>query len=328
MSRAFVTGASGHLGANLVRELVARGDRVRVLVRREREPAIEGLDVEVVVGDLSNEETLTRALAGCDRLYHLAALISIRDADRSALHTTNVEGTRRVLQAALHAGVERVVHCSSFGAVGQRPGRASDERMRLRHDEPAMDYDRTKAAAEGEVARALARGLDVRVVCPSGMVGPWDYKPSLIGDTMLAFARGRLPAYVSGGHDFVPVSCVARGHVLAMERGRTGERYLLTGAYTTLDEIFEWMAEILGRRAPRLRIPPKVALPVAAIKDRLERALAPGRRPKFNEQSIRMLAAGKVADGSWTRASLAWSPGSVRDAVAEHIDWFRAQGRL
>lgn len=328
MSRVFVTGATGHLGANLVRLLLSRGEAVRVLVRRPGDPSIAGLPVEVRRGDLHDTDTLSRALDGCDRLYHLAALVSIRDCDRSALHATNVVGTRRILAAARAAGVERVVHCSSFGAVGQVRGRKSDERVHLSPREPALDYDRTKAAAEGEVQRAVAGGLDVRIVCPSGLVGPWDFRPSLVGRTILDFARGRIHAYVPGGHDFVPVGDAALGHVLAMERGRAGERYLLTGEHTTIDQFFCWMGAELRRAPPRISIPAAAVLPFVGLKDRLDRVLRPRSTPRFNEQSIRLLAAGKAADASWTRARLGFRPGPVRDAVAAQIAWFRGHGRL
>lgn len=328
MSRSFVTGATGHLGANLVRVLLQRGDAVRVLVRRAGDPAIAGLPVEVSVGDLGDTDALARALDGCDRLYHLAGLVSIHDGDRSALHATNVVGTRRILSAARRAGVERVVHCSSFGAVGRVPDGCSDERTRLHPQEPALDYDRTKAAAEAEVQRAVAAGLDVRIVCPSGLLGPWDFKPSLVGRTILDFARGRISAYVPGGHDFVPVGDAALGHVLAMERGRAGERYLLTGETTTLDALFEWMAKDLGRDPPRLRIPARVVLPIAVLKDRIERTFLPRARSRFSAQTIRLLSERKIADASWTRARLGFAPGRVCDAVAEHIAWFRLRGLL
>lgn len=328
MACTFVTGATGHLGANLVRLLLARGESVRVLVRCPGDPALAGLPVQIVEGDLADPERLVRALDGCDRLYHLAALVSIRGCDRSLLHATNVVGTRRILAAARRAGVERVVHCSSFGAVGAVPGGKCDERTRLTPHEPALDYDRTKAAAEDEAQRAVAAGLDVRIVCPSGLVGPWDFKPSLVGRTILDFARGRLLAYVPGGHDFVPVADAALGHVLAMERGHAGERYLLTGETTPLDALVAWMAEDLGRRPPRWRIPARAVLPLVSLKDRFEHTFAPRSRSRFNAQTIRLLATEKIADPSLTRARLGFTPGPVRAALTQQIAWFRARGRL
>jgi hopanoid-associated sugar epimerase len=324
-----LTGATGHIGANLVRALLARGKRVRVLLRRgSDDAAVAGLDVERAYGDLRDRRSLEAALEGCEQLYHLAACISIRHLDRQELFEVNVLGTRRLLQAARRAGVRRTVHCSSFGAVGLNPHGASDEEWTLNPYEPVMDYELSKAFAEHEALRAVQQGSDVVLVNPSGVVGPWDVRPSLLGQTILDVARGRLKAYVPGAFDFVPVQDVVLGHLLAMERGRTGERYLLTGEVVTLDQILDWLVELTGAPRPRLRIPPGLALCLAAAQARVQRRLFPQSQPRFTPASIRLLNSGKHGDNGKARRELGFRPTPVRDAFREAVAWFVENGWL
>lgn len=322
-----VTSATGHLGANLVRALLRRGERVRVMLRSGTSTApVEGLDVERVHGDLRDGRSLRQAVEGCDRVYHTAALVSLRSRDRGALFETNVLGTRRLLDACMDAGVERVVHTSSFGAVGINGHGPSTEEDLPSPFEPMMDYDRSKIFAEMEGARAALRGLDVTMVNPSGIIGPFDFKPSMMGQTILDFARGRLPAYIPGAFDFVPARDVVEGHIAAMERGRRGERYLLTGEVVSVDTMLSWLEELTGRARPRLRVPPRMMLPVAAVKDRVDARLFPARVPRFNESSIRLLTSGKRGDHGKARRELGFAPGAVKEAFRDAVAWFREQG--
>lgn len=323
--RTLVTGATGHLGANLVRALLARGERVRVLVRSgSSRRAIEGLDVEIALGDLEDVASLERALAGCRLLYHLAALVSIVPRDRGRLFATNVLGTRRVLQAAARAGVQRVVHCSSFGAVGAAGG-GSDESAVV---DPfrCMDYDLTKVLAEQEVLKAVMRGLDAVIVNPSGLVGPHDYKPSLLGHTLLDVARGRLWAYVPGAVDLVPVEAVVEGHLAAMERGRTGERYILSGELVELERLIGWVSALAGTRRPILRIPGPWVYPWVGLKDRVERWLR--LTPRYTLQTLEVLRRPKRGDSAKARRELGYRPGPVEEAVGRAVGWYRDAGYL
>lgn len=325
----FLTGASGHLGANLVRALLDRGERVRVLSRpRSNNAALDGLDVEQVSGDLVSEAPLDELLDGCDRLYHVAALVSIREIDRPQLFRCNVLATRRLLAAARRVGIKKVVHCSTFGAVGSNPDGPSDETHVVNPFEPMMAYEKSKVFAEHEVLRAAVDGLDVCIVNPSGMIGPWDYKPSLIGQSILDYATGKLFSYVPGGFDWVPVADVAQGHIAAMEHGQRGQRYLLTGTVHSLREIFGWLADELGRAPPRIEVPAAVALEFARVKDWVEKRFLPQRHPRFSEGSVRLLLSGKHGTNERARKQLRWTHRPVEEAVRDHVRWFQAHGRI
>jgi 3beta-hydroxysteroid-4beta-carboxylate 3-dehydrogenase (decarboxylating) len=324
----FLTGASGHVGANLVRALLARGEAVRCLVRGDTR-AIDGLDVERVEGDLRDPARLATALAGCDRLYHLAAFVSLRHGDQQQIFDVNVTGTKNVLEAAERAGVERTVFCSSIGAVGRNPsGGPSDETHSFNPFETHLDYDVSKAIAEVEVHRAVHRGLDVRIVNPGGVVGPHDYKPSSVGQTILDFANRKMPAYVPGQFEFVAVKDVVAGHILAMEKGWPGERYILSGGCYTLDQILDHLSALCGVKKPKLRIPVGAMLPIAHVTSFLLRTFAPARPPRFTPGTIKMLSSGKHADTGKARRELGFAPTSVLDAFTEAYEWFVARGQI
>jgi len=319
-----VTGATGHIGNNLVRALLARKERVRVLVRAGSNlKPLEGLDVERNLGELRDEASLARAVAGAERVYHVAAMISIRDGDREALWDVNVAGTARLLSAARKAGVRRVVCTSSFGAIGRNPSGPSSEEHPLEPSEPATDYERSKAASELEVRRELERGLDVCIVNPSATVGPFDFRPSLVGRTFVDFARGKMKAYVPGGFDWVPMRDVISGHLLAMERGSSGQRYLLSGEVASLDQILDWLAEDTGRPRPRLRVPPALMLAVCVPKDAIEARFFPKKYPRFNQHSIRLLTSGKYGTNQKARRELGLAPTPIRQAFRDAVAWFR-----
>jgi|SRR5579864_2192580 len=324
-----ITGATGHLGAHLVRALLARGERVRVLVRPGSVlRSLDGLAVEYARGDLGDPASLAAALAGCDRAYHLAALISIQSRDRQHLWEVNVLGTRALLAAAARVGVERVVHCSSLGAVGRNPAGSSGERWIVNPFDGCMPYDLTKTLAEQEALKAVLRGLHVVIVNPSGILGAWDWKPSLLGATLLDVARGKLWAYIPGGVDLVPATAVADGILRAMERGKAGERYILSGELVTLDQLIAWVIELTGARHPRLRVPRRLVQPYVRLKDRLERHLLPRRSPRYNLQTLKILTRPKGGDATKAIRDLGYQPGSVRAALAEAIAWYREVGYL
>ncbi len=322
-----VTGATGHIGNNLVRALLARGERVRVLVRGGSSlKPLEGLDVERVEGDLRDAPSLERAVSGSEGVYHVAAMVSIRSGDRKTLWDVNVAGTARLLSAARKAGVRRVVHTSSFGAIGQNPDGPSDEQHALDANEPATDYERSKAEAETEVLREVERGLDACIVNPCATVGPFDFRPGLVGRTVLDFALGKMKAYVPGAFDWVPMRDVIAGHLLAMEKGGAGERYVLSGEVATLDEILDWLADDTGRPRPRLRVPPALMLALSVPKDFVEARYFPERYPRFNRHSIRLLTSGKYGSNQKARRELGLSPTPIREAFRDAVAWFRDNG--
>ena len=325
----FVTGASGHLGANLVRALLERGERVRVIYRDGSDNrAIESLRserFEAVKADLTNLRSLETAMEGCSRVYHCAAYVSIRNRDKKRLFNVNILGTRFILQAARRVGVSKVVHCSSFGAVGHNPEGSSNEHWVIDPFEVGMDYERAKAFAEQEVLRAALDGQNATIVNPSGIVGPWDYKPSMVGKTMLDFANGKLRAFVQGGFDFVPVYDVVQGHLLAMDKGVAGRRYLLTGEQASLEQIISWWGGWIGRKVPR-KIPHGAVLRVAGIKDWIEARVFPDSIPRFNRNSIRLLNSNKHGDNSRARRELGLVPTRVEDAFHAQMQWFIDHG--
>ncbi|HYQ29689.1 MAG TPA: SDR family oxidoreductase [Polyangiaceae bacterium] len=322
-----VTGATGHIGNNLVRALLARGERVRVLCRPSSSPKpLLGLDVERFEGDLRDAPSLARAVAGVERVYHVAAMISIRSGDREALWDANVAGTARLLAAARQAGVKRVVHTSSFGAMGNNPNGPSSEQHALDANEPATDYERSKAASEVEVKREIERGLDACIVNPCATVGPFDFRPSLVGRTFVDFATGKMKAYLPGAFDWVPMRDVVSGHLLAMDKGGRGERYLLSGEVASLDQILDWLAEDTGRPRPRFCIPAGLMLAISLPKDLIEARFFPDKYPRFNQHSIRLLTSGKYGSNLKACRELGLSPTPIREAFRASVAWFRDNG--
>jgi nucleoside-diphosphate-sugar epimerase len=326
VGKTFVTGGSGHVGANLLRALVDAGVEVRALVRRKDDPALAGLELERVEGDVGDPASLD--LRGCDRVHHLAAFVSLRSGDEQRMFDTNVVGTRNVLLAAERAGVQRVVLCSSLGAIGRNPHGESDETFTINPFETELPYDLTKALAELEVHRACARGLDAVIVNPSGVVGPFDFKPSSVGKTILDFARRRMPAYVPGEFEFVAMRDVVAGHLLAMERGKRGESYILSGRTHSLDELLDELQVITGVPRPRLRIPSRVMRPVAHVTSAVMRTFFPSVPPRFTPETIALLELGKRVSTAKARRELGYAPTSVLAALREQADWFRRRGQI
>jgi hopanoid-associated sugar epimerase len=325
--KVFVTGGTGHVGANLVRGLLERGEDVRALVRRRDDVALRGVSVEQVEGDLSSRDALAIAMRGCDRVYHLAASISLRPGDRKQIFETNVRGTKHVLDAAEQAGVRRVVFCSSFGAIGHNPDGASDESHALNPFDVHLDYDLSKSMAELEVLRAVARGLDAVIVNPSGVIGPHDYKPSSVGQSIIDFAKRRMPAYVPGAFEFVAVRDVVAGHLAAMERGVRGHRYILSGEHLTLDAILDELSRLTGVRKPRLKIPTRVMLPIAHLSSAFMSAFLPHVPPRFTPGTIKLLDDGKRADIGKARRELGYAPTSVFAALREQVEFLLSSRR-
>jgi nucleoside-diphosphate-sugar epimerase len=268
------------------------------------------------------------AVQGCERVYHLAALVSTRDDQGAELFEVNVLGTQHVMNACLEAGVRRVVHTSSIGAVGLEGDGPSTEESLVNPFGPLLPYELTKMLGEAEALRAGARGLDVVIVNPSSIVGPHDYRPSPLGRAILDFHAGRIPAYVPGAFDFVHVEDVVRGHVLAMERGRRGERYLLCGEQATLDAVFQWLSELLQRPAPRFKIPPSLMLPIATTSEWVRQRLMPHRVPALTPGAIQVLCSGKRGTCEKARRELAYDPVPARQAFHDAVHWLRAHGRL
>ncbi len=324
-----LTGGTGFVGSAVARELLAAGHDVRVLVRRESpRDNLAGLDVACVEGDLRDPASLTRALAGCRALFHVAADYRLWVRDREELEAVNVGGTVRLLEAALEAGVERIVYTSSVATLASfRDGRLADETTPVTLEDMVGAYKRSKFLAEERV-RALVRerGAPVVIVCPSAPVGPRDIKPTPTGRMILEAAQGRIPAYVDTGLNVVHVHDVARGHLLAYDRGRIGERYILGGANLLMKELLEGIAEAVGRPAPRLRLPRWPLYPVAWI-DELY-AYGTGREPRVTRDALAMARKKMFYSSEKAQRELGYGARSWREAVVDALEWFYARGRL
>ena len=323
MPTAFVTGASGFVGANLARALLDRGWHVRTLVRGDA-PSLAGLEVERITGDLF-APGLVEAMRGCDALFHVAATYSLWRRDRDVVLRANVAGTRSVLAAARAAGVPRTVHTSSVAAIGVRDdGLPADETHQSTLAHLIGAYKRSKYLAEQEVRRAVEAGQNVVIVNPTTPVGPWDAKPTPTGEIVVRFLTGRMPAYVDTGLNVVDVRDVAAGHVLAYERGVSGERYILGNENLTLRALLGRLATITGLRAPGLRLPRAVPLAYAAFG---EYVLAPlGVQPDIALDGVRMAKQRMFYTAEKAVRELGLPQSPVTNALRDAVTWFQDHG--
>lgn len=319
-----VTGASGFIGSAVVRGLLQAGHEVRVLLRAQSNRCnIEGLPVSVATGDLTDRPSLERALKGCEALFHVAADYRIWVPDPDDLYRINVSGTRDLMLAAGAAGVKRVVYTSSVATLGLNGDHSpSDEDTPVTLAEMIGHYKRSKFLAEQEVHKLVQEaGLPAVIVNPSAPVGPRDVKPTPTGRLVLDAAKGRMPAYVDTGLNVVHVDDVATGHVLAFERGRIGQRYILGACNMTLIEILRAIAEISGHRPPRLRLPPNVVLPFAYLSEMWARMT--GGEPRISVDGVRLAKKYMFFSIDKARRELGFDPRPVDQALRDAIDWFR-----
>jgi dihydroflavonol-4-reductase len=325
---ALVTGGTGFVGANLARELLAAGATVRVLARPGGDRrALDGLKVEIVEGDLLDATSLARACSGVGTVYHVAADYRLWAPDPGALHRVNVEGTRAMLEAAGAAGVRRVVYTSTVGALGlPKDGGAGTEDTPVSVADMVGAYKRSKFLAEQVALELVRRGLPVVIVNPSAPIGPWDVKPTPTGQMVVDFMRGRMFATLDTGLNLVHVRDVARGHVLAAERGTVGEKYILGAAHgnVSLAEIGRLLAEITGRRPPRLRVPYAVAWCGAACMEAVARVT--GGAPRVPLTAVRMARKRMYFSPAKAIRELGLPQTDVREALREAVEWFAARG--
>lgn len=320
-----VTGASGHLGANLVRLLLSRGRRVRAIVRRSRR-ALDGLPVDLVTADVHDEASLHHALAGAGTVFHLAAKVSAGWEPAGAVAQTNVRGTANLVRACQVVGVRRLVHLSSVQALAPRPGAPVDEAAPLvRADDPTRGpYDRAKAEAERIVLDAVQAGMSAVILNPTAIIGPHDFQRSPMGDCLRALARGRLLALVAAAEqDFVDARDVAAAALAAERRGRPGERYLLSGTRLALVELGRRWAAVTGHPAPRLTAPmslARVAAPFAAWWARRRQ-----RRPLLTAESLRMLRAGNPVDRRKAEQELDYRPRPIEETLRDTWAWMKTE---
>lgn len=318
MKPTLVTGASGFVGWHVARLLLERGHTVRALVRESS--AIPELDVERVTGDLRDAGSLTRAAAGCGVVFHVAADYRLWSKHPDEMYQSNVDGTRNILQAAQAAGVERVVYTSTVGCIGVPAGGIGDEKQPVSINDMTGVYKRSKFLAE-QVALYFARGgLPVVIVNPTAPMGDHDFKPTPTGQIVVDFLRGAMPAYIDTGLNVVNVRDVALGHLLACEKGRAGERYILGAENMTLGQILQELARITGRKAPRVELPYFVAWTAGVITTGL--AHLTGIPPRAPLEAVRMAKKKMWVTHEKAARELGYSPCPARSALADAVKWF------
>jgi dihydroflavonol-4-reductase len=324
-----VTGASGHLGANLVQALLDRGERVRVLVHRSA-GALADLDhrLERVQGSVCEPDSLGPAFEGASRVYHLAGVISIDGDADGRVHRVNVEGTRNVTRACLERGVGRLIHVSSVHAFDMHPrDELLDEtRAQVADSNHHSAYDRSKALGERVVREAVTAGLDAVIVNPTGIMGPVDHGPSRLGQLLCDLANRKLPALLDGGFDFVDVRDVASTVYFAGERGRRGENYIIGNAWYSLRELAALVEDQTGRPAPAVVTPvwaARFGVPFARLASRMR-----GREPAFTRESLEVLLSNRSISSRKARIELGHAPRPLRETVADSIQHLATQGRI
>lgn len=327
--RTLVTGATGFVGAAVARRLLAAGHSVRVMVRPTSNLGnIADLPVETCIGDLRDPASLARALSGMDALFHVAADYRIWTRNPQELLDSNVGGTANIMDAALDAGIERIVYCSSVAAIQPRPdGESADESIQASQDQMIGLYKRSKFLAEAEVTRRVAeRGLPAVIVNPSAPMGPRDAKPTPTGRIVVDAAKGKIPVYVDTGLNVVHVEDVAEGHLLAFEKGRIGERYILGGENLTLRELLSLIAELVGRKPPTIRLPHAVTIPIGYIAETWCRAF--GGEPIATGDAARMARKKMFYSSDKAKRELGYAPRAAREAVTDSLRWFKDNGYI
>jgi dihydroflavonol-4-reductase len=324
---ALVTGASGFVGSAVARALLAAGRKVRVLVRPSSDRRnIADLEVEVYNGSLEDHDSFDAALAGCGALFHVAADYRLWVRDPAAMHAANVDGTRALMIAALAAGVPRIVYTSSVATIGLgKHGAAADETTPSTLDDMIGPYKSSKFLAEGAVSALIReRGLPAVIVNPSTPIGPCDVKPTPTGRLIVEAASGRMPAFVDTGLNLVHVDDVAKGHLLAEERGRVGERYILGGENLDLAEILRRIAAIAGRKPPTVKLPIAAVWPVALVAEAVGRIT--GREPFVTLDGLRMARHKMFFSSAKATRDLGYAARPAEAALKDAITWFREAG--
>ena len=323
-----VTGATGHIGNVLLRELLSRGKNIRAVIPPFEDSAcLDRLKVEMVEGDVRKIDSLIQAFKGSDVVYHLAGVISILPGKSELLHEVNVDGTRNVVEACLKTGVRRLVYTSSIHALREPPhGTVIDETCPYDADNVLGDYAKSKARATLEVLKGVGRGLDAVIVCPTGVIGPYDYRISEMGQLIVNFIKGDLNAYVDGAYDFVDVRDVATGLILACEKGRTGESYMLSGEQITVHDLMLMLEEITGVKAPSFKIPVWLARTVGKLAPLYYRLTK--TKPLFTAYSVDVLASNSLISSKKARCELGYSTRSIRESVVDAVSWFRENAKL
>lgn len=323
--KAFVTGGSGFIGTNLIHALLEDGFEVRAMVRSTSVIShLKTLPVELAYTDL-NSSKLAFHLEGCDVLFHAAAHYSLWRSDHDRLFETNVLGTRNILAAAKAAGVRRTVYTSSVAAIGVRPnGLSATEQYQSKPEDLISAYKRSKYWAEQEVVNAVGEGQDIVIVNPTSPIGPWDVKPTPTGEIVLRFLRRQMPAFVDTGLNFISVKDVCRGHILALEKGKTGDRYILGNQNLSLQEFLLQLSYLTGLSAPKIKLPHWLPLGAAWVDERLLTQF--GKVPNLSIDSVRMSQQTMYYDASKAVKELGLPQTDLQVSIMASIEWFRSNG--
>ena len=320
-----VTGAAGFLGSHVTRQLVARGDTVRVLMRpSSNNRAISDLSLEYVTGDLRDAGSLERAMNGMKRVFHVAADYRLWAKNPQEIYDSNVGGTKNLLAAAKSAGIEQLVYTSTVATIAVDRPELPNESTDAKLGEMIGHYKRSKWMAEQEVLEAARAGFPAIVAMPTTPVGPWDWKPTPTGKIILDFLNGKMPGYVETGLNFVGVEQCAAGHLLVSGQGKIGERYLLGAENLTLKGLLDVLAGITGLRAPGMKIPHGVALGVAYVESAFSRLI--GKEPQIPVEGVRIAQHKMFVDCSRAQRELGFQPGPVAAALERAVRWYRANG--
>ena len=319
-----VTGATGHIGNVLVRALLRRGERVRALVRPGKTPvAVEGLDVEIVSGDILDVGSLEDAMRGIDVVYHLAAKISLLPGPDAETERINYGGTCNILEAIRRTQVRRLVYASSIYSL-KKPtdGIPIDETQPFEADQCQGAYDASKARASLEVQRAVAEGLDAVLICPTAVAGPYDFQDSEAGSAIRLYMRPGLKFYVEGAYDFVDVRDVADGFILAATKGRRGETYILGGDRMTVREVAETVWETANCRYPSIKVPLGLAYFIAGLMQLYDELT--GAKPFFTSYSLDAMCSNSFISHAKAVQELGFSPRPAREAIVDSVRWLQA----
>jgi dihydroflavonol-4-reductase len=322
-----ITGVSGLVGGNLARALLAQGRKVRGLIHRDRR-TLQGLEMELAQADVRDPASLLSALKGAEVVYHLAASISLEMDSWAEVEAINVQGTRNVVDACLQSGVKRLIHFSSIHALQQEPLEIplDEKRPRVSPSNNLPPYDLSKAAGEEEVHKGIRRGLEAVILNPTAIVGPYDYSPSYFGRAIIALVKGRIPALVAGGFDWVDVRDVVQAALRAEQVAQSGTSYIVSGHWHSVRQVADMVAEVTGTRAPWLSVPIGLAYQVApamAMLARFNRS-----QPFYTRVSLRALHSNRQISHAQATRDLDYNPRPFRETLADTLEWFASNGYL
>ena len=323
-----VTGATGHIGNVLVKELVKRGERVRVLILPGEDLApIDGVDVDIVYGNVLDQQSLENAFQNVNNVFHLAGIISISSGNDPIVHNVNVEGTRNMMDAALRAGVKRFIYTSSIHAFKRIPhGQTIDETTPIDPVFNIAAYDRSKAEATLAVLEKVKEGLPAVIVCPTGVIGPYDYKKSELGSVMSGWLMNKVNYMIEGSYDFVDVRDVVQGLIMAREKGSIGQIYILSGHLIRVSDMWKLGQEIFSIRSTLINIPIKLAKFAAFIAELFYKATH--TIPKLTRYSVETLQSNSVVSNLKARLYLGYQARPTSETIRDTMNWWKQNSSL